>query len=191
MDMYNIVMGDGKERDRGYLLASHPLGLMPDQFGRFRDAWCEWDENQVLRIAVYTRNGGGNRADHQEVTDALRAHPCYMNDRDDEFDTTYATYYFRFPVILPDHLRSEGLSYTQEQWDQVFTMCGQRAFPEPVDMSAKWQEALANLNANGLTERQAELSKPLIQALEQVATDPDPSGITIITTDGDVRKENP
>lgn len=34
-----------------------------DHVGRFRDAWLERHEDGEPRIAIYTRNGGGNRAD--------------------------------------------------------------------------------------------------------------------------------
>src|SRR3990167_2492115 len=85
------------------------LGLRPSDVGRFRDAVLLED-----CIAVYTRNGGGNREHYENAngTDAgegcpctgciitfhLPKHPLYLRDQDDSFDNTYATVYFKFPA---------------------------------------------------------------------------------------------
>lgn len=195
MDMYAIALGDGNERGRLNLLAPYALNLFERDFGRFRDAWVEWDENQVLRIAVYTRNGGGNRPDYAAVTDALRQHPCYITDRDDDFDSTYATYYFHFPVTLPDHLREADEAdeaFTQEEWNAFFTFCGQNAYPEPVDTSKRWQDAIENMRVNGPTARQEAAFEPIAKAMTQALDNADPNrGIPIIYTDGRVEYHKP
>jgi hypothetical protein len=103
--LYNMVFGMNPLAD--VILAT--LGLKRSDVGRFRD--CYVAEGQ---IAVYTRNGGGNREEYQDVIDALAQHPCYVRDADDEFDSTYATIYFRFPEEY-----AEGLSKIDigEKWD--------------------------------------------------------------------------
>lgn len=63
----------------------------PDQYPRFRDCFVEGDE-----IHVYTRVGGGNR-DCGFGEEELQAHPNYLRDEDDDFDSTYATYCFSVP----------------------------------------------------------------------------------------------
>lgn len=127
------------------------LNLTPTQTGRFRDVFVE-----DSRIAVYTRNGRGNRGCIHEdssdedpfgeedcknhsfereedeytksgwikptgrkvvvrryvcevpnsaecacygciITYRLPKHPLYIEDMDDDFDSTYATVYFKFP----------------------------------------------------------------------------------------------
>jgi len=35
----------------------------------------------------------------------LPAHPCYLYDEDDDFDSTYATIYFKFPEEFADELK--------------------------------------------------------------------------------------
>lgn len=62
--------------------------------GRFRDVHLE-DDGKV--VAVYTRNGGGNRGWLWWVWELLQRHPQYLGDKDDEFDSTYATIRFRTP----------------------------------------------------------------------------------------------
>lgn len=93
-----------------------PLGLTTSSFYRFRGVYVEGD-----KIVVSTRGGGGNRecfchewAKPEERTDlscgdphhpqcvlpvqrALRRHPAYLYDEDDEGDCTYADFYFRKP----------------------------------------------------------------------------------------------
>jgi len=75
------------------------LGLAPADVGRFRDCFVANGE-----IAIYTRNGGGNRPDYWEVFEKLSRHPSYLRDEDDEFDSTYATIYFSFPKEFTDVL---------------------------------------------------------------------------------------
>jgi len=116
MSMYNMIFGENSDSET--LLKF--LGLERDDFYRYRD--CYLDEQG--RIAVYTRAGGGNRECYcwpdelenskeelyidedgfEHLSDckvvkfeALRKHPLYLFDRDDNYDTTYATYYFQVP----------------------------------------------------------------------------------------------
>ena len=99
------------------------LGLTEGSVGRFRDAFVLPD-----RIAVYTRNGGGNRehygnAEYESedppadgscrctgciITVHLPQHPLYIRDEDDGFDSTYATVYFKFPPEYADILGEAG-----------------------------------------------------------------------------------
>lgn len=113
MGMYNLIFGESGNADKLLML----LGLSRDNFYRYRD--CYLDEKS--RIAVYTRGGGNNRQcychdylepgdervmfdgeEHQPdcvviAHDANCKHPCYLYDKDDSFDNTYATFYFRVP----------------------------------------------------------------------------------------------
>ena len=80
------------------------LHLQAGDVGRFRDAFISNGE-----IAIYTRNGGGNRDcwDDEKKEDCrcpgciigniLPKHPNYLRDEDDDFDSTYATIYFSIP----------------------------------------------------------------------------------------------
>lgn len=139
MSMYDLVAGDGNQQARGRVLLA--LIGSPD-VGRFRDAWVERSpETGDPLIAVYTRNGGGNRecfcaeGDHEtygpctaEVGEALTRHPAYVRDADDEFDSTYATYWFR---VLDDEARELLRAHAGA----------------PVDMSERWLAAIDRLTA--------------------------------------------
>jgi hypothetical protein len=96
MSMYNMMFGQNPASSA--ILAT--LGLTQGDVGRFRDCFIANGE-----IAVYTRNGGGNREDYQEVFDTLSKHPCYLRDEDDDYDSTYATIYFKFPEEFAEELR--------------------------------------------------------------------------------------
>lgn len=99
MSMYNIV--HGVNEFAGVWL--EVLDLKTADAGRFRDCYLqpvadigEWQKaGGGFEIHLFTRNGGGNRADHEEVTRRLRAHSLYLRDFDEAFDSTYATYVFR------------------------------------------------------------------------------------------------
>lgn len=88
MSFYSMIFGQNNQAD--LLLAV--IGFRKHDVERFRDAHAE-DGGKT--ISVYTRTGGGNRPDYPQV--ALKASPLYVRDEDDDFDSTYATFYFRVP----------------------------------------------------------------------------------------------
>jgi len=103
------------------------LDLTTEDVGRFRDVFISEG-----KIAVYTRNGGGNRDCWNDgekedchcpgciITHHLPKHPNYLSDEDDNFDCTYATIYFSFPeqykVIL--EAMDTGKFNPDEQWSK-------------------------------------------------------------------------
>lgn len=95
--LYNALFGVNPIADT--LLFT--LGLTRGDCGRFRD--CYIADNQIV---VYTRNGGGNRDDYQDVFDELSNHPNYTGDYDDDFDCTYAYITFSFPENFKDELNA-------------------------------------------------------------------------------------
>lgn len=143
--MYHMVFGTDHAQGATALLAI--LGFAStSEVGRYRDAWVEKDSNGEPVIAIYTRNGGGNREHYSYAeppvsegpecdctgcvgTYRLPAHPLYIRDRDDDFDYTYATFYFKAPAEFRDALLNV-------------------ASDEPVDMSEKWHEAIDALKGN-------------------------------------------
>jgi hypothetical protein len=121
--MYSIAVGDGHQDARGAVLLA-ALGN-PDP-GRFRDAWVEKGDGNQPVIAIYTRNGGGNRESYEDVIAGLQSHPLYLRDADDDFDSTYATFYFSTP----------------DELIEAFRVVAQ----EPVDTSERWHAAIAALS---------------------------------------------
>jgi len=130
---YSIVFPDPHRPRRVAVLLSL---LGPIDVGRIRDAWVEKGEHGPV-IAVYTRNGGGNREHHPEAdqpaglsckctgciaTHHLPAHPQYRRDADDEFDCTYATFYFSPP-----------------ESHEILQQLEEVAIP-PVNMSKLWEQ---------------------------------------------------
>jgi len=92
---------------------------------------------------VYTRNGGGNR-DHWDddrepgidcdctgciATYRLPAHGLYISDADDDFDCTYATFYFD----VPEKYAAEVLEVAVD----------------PVNMSQQWGNAIEAIGKSG------------------------------------------
>jgi len=129
MSMYEMVFGPAHEK---LPILQRLLGEGVD-VGRFRDLWLEkWTDSEESKmvLAVYTRNGGGNREEYAEVITALQAHPLYLRDEDDSFDSTYATFYFTLDMDQLDDLELAVIA--ENEWPHV-------------DTAAKWQEALAAL----------------------------------------------
>lgn len=126
MSLYNMLFGVNPLS--GIVLES--LGLTPNDVPRFRDAYYDADLN---RLVIYTRTGGGNRdyydseqsrraeyGSYDDVdpdtyagpyNDDLRDIVGFMFDEDDDFDCTYAYFYFAVPVAFEpifDTLRDLG-----------------------------------------------------------------------------------
>lgn len=98
----------------------------PFKIGRYRDAFVEAEGDGCL-IRIHTRTGGGNREAYELENASLQAHPWYVRDADDDFDPTYADFYFRPPIDQIDPAIVEALvSLAQPH----------------VDMGARWQAAI-------------------------------------------------
>lgn len=137
MSLYNLIHGHNPMAP--LLLAV--LGLKSGDVPRYRDCW--WD-GEHQRIAIHTRTGGGNRpfydseercrdnypeyfpedkpADHPSGpwNRDLRALPTFVYDEDDDYDSTYATFYFTVPEpmqwVIP-HLTAQDKT-PGERWQQ-------------------------------------------------------------------------
>jgi hypothetical protein len=123
--MYNVVFGVNPATPV-ILMA---LGITRENFafqlGRFRDAFVHRDE-----IVVYTRNGGNNRDCFERAPRAdcpcsgcamrfrVPMHADYLRDKDDTFDSTYASIWYRINPGLPPDLIDllKGIS-RPEEWD--------------------------------------------------------------------------
>jgi hypothetical protein len=88
--------------------------------------------------------------------EALAAHPLYLRDADDDFDATYATFYFRAP----------------EQFRELLA----GAAVDPVNMSEVWQDAIARIGSEPM--------RPAVRAMgDQLAamlSDPSPDAPRIM-----------
>lgn len=91
MSLYNMMCGSNPASGR--LLAA--INLDPGSIPRFRDVWVNDD---MTEVTVHTRTGGGNRESYEAENDALCAHPLYLRDADDDFDSTFADFTFRLPA---------------------------------------------------------------------------------------------
>lgn len=89
MSMYNLVFGlNGAAPGLMAILELHPNNVP-----RFRDCFLNKDGTEII---IYTRTGGNNRAEYATENAELAAHPRYLGDEDDKFDSTYAV--FRFAI---------------------------------------------------------------------------------------------
>lgn len=111
------------------------LGIAIEDIPRFRDCCIDKD-----RIIIYTRTGGSNRDYYENIerhlkncgcnpdddcnkikwNADLRKNPNFMDDKDDDFDRTYAYFYYSFPPEYAEDLKALGAennSYTpSEKW---------------------------------------------------------------------------
>lgn len=133
MSLYNMIHGFNPLA--GVLMRI--LDVTPDRIPRFRDCYFNGEH-----IVIYTRTGGGNREYYESLesckanypenfgvpdepsgpwNDDLRALPGYVRDEDDDYDSTYANFYFTVPeqfTYLLDKLKSMAQKETQsERWE--------------------------------------------------------------------------
>ena len=101
MSLYNMVNG----MTPAVFFVLPMLGKHPNAYPRFRDCFISDEEHPQYddHIHVYTRVGGGNRESYQDAIDELRAHPLYVTDFDDSFDSTFASFVF----VVPDEWRAD------------------------------------------------------------------------------------
>ena len=72
------------------------LGRKMDDYPRFRDCFVQEQPDGTKLIDIYTRCGGGNR-DCGFGEDELYNDPNFVRTEDDDFDCTYADYFFKVP----------------------------------------------------------------------------------------------
>jgi hypothetical protein len=118
MSLYNMLFGVNSAAT--VLLAT--LGLTLNDVPRFRDCYIDGEH-----IVIHTRTGGGNRdyygseedcrANYPEYFDGkedpagpwnstLTENAYYLYDEDDDFDSTYANFHFKFPEELAVDLKA-------------------------------------------------------------------------------------
>lgn len=111
MSLYNLLFGKNPNTD--IILAI--LKLKENDVQRYRD--CGFSDDGIY---IYTRTGGGNRDDYEN--EKLVNSPYYLSDEDDEFDCTYATYYFKIPEEIKEDVEKfknfteEGITAKFIQW---------------------------------------------------------------------------
>lgn len=160
MSFYDLALGDENQVTRATLLL--PV-LGNPAFARYRDCWVEKSPGGPV-IAVYTRQGGGKRECYCEsrnatvvaeqhvpgnccaaCNEALAAHPLYLRDADDDFDSTYATFYFRVPADHQEILAPAAV--------------------DPVSMSERWQAAIDRISKGDLRPAEIALGDQLAATL--------------------------
>jgi hypothetical protein len=144
MSLYNALFGVNKAAP--LLLAM--LGTKPDDVPRFRD--CFLQDGQIV---IHTRTGGGNRDSYENperrresypdiydteeavqqgpFNEDLRQLPGYVSDEDDDFDSTYANFYYAIP----------------EQFKHLLDK-----IPEGEDPAKRWQDTFAKLEDGDLND---------------------------------------
>lgn len=126
MSLYNMLFGTNPAAL--FLIGALELETEKYPTGRFRDIYFENEKGGEPKVILYTRNGGGNREDYQDVFEALEKHPLYITDYDDDFDSTYAYIEFKAPQSVIDFF--EDINF------EKFERIGERFQREIAEMKA-------------------------------------------------------
>lgn len=110
--LYNSLFGEHSKAEDLLKL----LGIAAGDVPRYRS--CFWDGTHIV---IHTRTGGGNRDDYEEENDHLTTLPGYVRDDDDDFDCTYANFYYLPPAEAEEALKAMPADATPaEQWQRLF-----------------------------------------------------------------------
>lgn len=161
MSLYNLLYGTNVAAP--VLMAA--LGIDESNVPRFRDCYLTKDKKY---IAIHTRTGGGNRdmyehpvrsrenypEYYQEGKESdwptgpwnsdLRKLPGFQYDKDDDYDETYATFYFDVPEHLK-HLLEE--------------------LPVGETPAKRWQETIEKLKTDPENDPIIQKMKPIMESL--------------------------
>jgi len=104
--------------------------ILIEHFPRYRAVTVGADEPLVV---IRTRTGGGNRMEYEEANEKLRKLEGYEKDEDDDFDSTYAYWFYRIPAQSLDGWRQycERMR-TRDEDTQVAAWFG-KDMPSPAD----------------------------------------------------------
>lgn len=136
MSLYNMLFG---VNDYAPVLIA-ALGMTANDVPRFRHCYIDGEQ-----IVIRTRTGGGNRDYYDSEESCRENYPDYFNgkedpsgpwnssltgskfyiyDEDDDFDSTYANFYFRFPDEYAEDLKAiaaRSETHTpSEKWKALF-----------------------------------------------------------------------
>jgi hypothetical protein len=182
MSFYNMIHGVNPLSGVLLKMLDTTTGAIP----RFRD--CYFDGEHIV---IYTRTGGGNR-DFYESEQSCRANypenftgtddpsgpwnedlrclPGFVRDADDDYDCTYASFFFAVPEqfnLLLDKLRSMAQKETQ---------------------SERWEAALDRIKTatpgDPLVARMTEAFAPVFKEIERHTTDPKVQHLPADDTEG-------
>lgn len=120
-NFYDAILGRKENLSKLLLLI---INLEEEKIPRFRDVYLHDG-----KIVVYTRTGGGNREDYIKENEWLRQNENYLSDSDDDFDCTYANFFFKFP---------------DEHQEYLLELC-KNGHDEPIK-SDTWRNFFENLN---------------------------------------------
>jgi hypothetical protein len=136
MSLYNMVNGVNPLAE--FLLSAINLDLA--SIPRFRDVWLSTD---LASVVVLTRTGGGNREDYEVENAAMAAHPGYLGDADDDFDSTFAKFRYTMPpeklAEIQQAIETADISDEVREWFK-----GQLT----MDNAAKWKASFEALGAD-------------------------------------------
>ena len=123
MSLYNSLFGVNASAPVLLKILGIDIGDIP----RFRDCYL-----MGRNIVIHTRTGGGNRDFYESKNEdnqngpwnsTLEKNEYYICDEDDEFDSTYANFYFCFPEEYKKELEdiSNGVKVEtpSEKWQKL------------------------------------------------------------------------
>ncbi len=159
MSMYNMLFGVSPFASIVFAILKHSP---TEYFSRPRDGWVEKLPDGSLRIAIYTRNGGGNRKHYGDlgegincsctgctITYKLPKDPLYIFDQDDTYDSTYATVYFKVPDDWKETLIEKFKpSLSENALKNLNDFNLEDIAVAPIDTAKRWEDAIKAMGAN-------------------------------------------
>jgi hypothetical protein len=159
MSLYNLL--HGQNPFSSVLLKILGIDQLGAKYvsGRFRDIYLNEDATKII---LYTRNGGGNRETYQGVFDNLSTHPNYLENYDDEFDSTYAYIVFSVPeehkVLVKEFMTGEKPETVHEKFLKTMEEM-KKMSPEQLKADSRFQPIVKMLDKLGETLNETQTLK--------------------------------
>ena len=115
MNLYNNLFGVNNSAE----MLLKILNINRFEIERFRDIFFDKESSFVV---IHARTGGGNREDYPNVI--LIENKYYSHDKDADFDSTYANFYFKLPEDITKELKeifkNDDTPLPNQKWDLIF-----------------------------------------------------------------------
>lgn len=171
MSLYNMAVGYDRAATVVLTAVGMVSGMEKEDFfnsiPRFRDAYIDVDNGDHDPVMVIlTRTGGNNRSEYESENENMKRIPGYIDDRDDDFDGTFAHFRYRPHDDIKDVIIHAVSRFRAEGY----------TFPKPMD---RFKQVVEDAKQGNMPGQLDSLSRRII---EEVTNNP---GGTAMVLDGD------
>lgn len=145
MSLYNALFGVNPFA----AILLQALDISENDVPRFRDIYLDEEQDQIV---IHTRTGGGNREYYEDENEHLRTVPGFIYDHDDDYDCTYADFFYEVPESFKPMIATlrelGGADDPVKKWEKLLSdmETGNLDTPEGKRAMAVGEQILGQIN---------------------------------------------